>query len=209
MAAFAQQYWPDQKTANTDLIIGLVRMLVASAGEGQASNQKALLVSGVTRCLIELALASNAPTHLKASALITLSDIFRGSNVNQDMFTNLWVQPLIPVYPEYAQDEHPPSHQDEEEPEWQRAQPVPAILALIALAVQGDPGLGMEAAGPGGLKVRAAAVALFEVRLDCCLLLKSGLNVANVDNRPFFIIELCGEQSRCASVHRPGDVAQP
>lgn len=166
MAAFAQQFWPEQKAANTDLIIGLVRMLVASAGEGQVSNQRALLSSGVTRCFVELALASNAPSHLKASALITLSDIFRGSTVNQDMFTDLWVQPLIPVYPEYGQDEEPPQ---DEEPEWQRAQPVPAILALIALAVQGDPGLGMEAAGPGGLKVRAAAVALFEVSAQSCL----------------------------------------
>lgn len=169
LGAFAQQYWPDQKIANTDLVLGLIRMLVASAGDGQAANQNILLASGVSRCLVEMALASNAPSQLKAAALVALSDIFRGSNANQDNFTNLWVQPLIPVYPEY-EEEH--SQHEPEEPEWQRAQPVPAILALIALAVQGDPGLNVEASGATGLKVRSAAVALFEVSF-CCLRIHS------------------------------------
>lgn len=160
LSAFAQQYWPEQKVANTEIVLNLVRMLVATAGEGHAANQQTLLVSGVSRCLAELSLASNAPPQLKAAALITLSDIFRGSPANQDMFTNLWVQPLIPVFPETYDGEEP---SPDEEPDWQRAQPVPAILALIALAVQGDPALGMEAASPSGLRVRTAAVSLFEV----------------------------------------------
>jgi len=159
LAAFAQQYWPEQKATNAQLVLGLVRMLVGGAGEGRSMNAKALLQSGLTRCLLELSLASNAPTSLKAHALNALADLFKGSPPNQDLLTNLWVQPLIPVFPNGGDDEQ----QEEAQIDWQRAQPVPAILALIALAVQGDPGLGMDASGPHGLQVRAAAVALFEV----------------------------------------------
>ena len=41
-------------------------MLVGGAGSGRTGNQKALLNSGSTRCLAELALASNAPAVLKS-----------------------------------------------------------------------------------------------------------------------------------------------
>jgi len=157
LSTFAQQFWPEQKATNAQLVLGLIRMLVGGAGEGRSMNTKALLQSGVTRCLLELSLASNAPTTLKAHALNALADLFKGSPINQDLLTNLWVQPMIPVYSE--------EESSEQGPEWQRAQPVPATLALIALAVQGDPGLGIDAGGPEGLQVRAAAVGLFEVSL--------------------------------------------
>jgi len=42
-------------------------MLVGGAGgSGRSQNQDALLKTGLTRCLIELALASNAPAVLKS-----------------------------------------------------------------------------------------------------------------------------------------------
>jgi hypothetical protein len=121
--------------------------------------QRALLSVSLTRCLAELGLASNAPSQLKALALLTLADILRGSPPNQQLFTDLEVSPLIPST--YDAESYTPN----EEPRWERAQPVPAILALVATAVEGDPGLGHLATSIEGLRTRAAAVACFEVRL--------------------------------------------
>lgn len=66
LASFAFQPWSEQKVINAGLVISLVRMLVGGAGTGRSGNQKALLTSGLTRCLAELALASNAPAVLKS-----------------------------------------------------------------------------------------------------------------------------------------------
>jgi hypothetical protein len=57
---------------NAGLVISLVRMLVGGAGSGRAGNQKALLQTGLTRCLIEMGLASNAPAVLKAQVRLCL-----------------------------------------------------------------------------------------------------------------------------------------
>lgn len=58
-------------------------MLVGGAGPGKLMNQKGLLASGVTRCLIELGLASNAPgvvkSQVKASPSHALSLFFIGA----------------------------------------------------------------------------------------------------------------------------------
>jgi hypothetical protein len=134
----------------------------------------------VTRCLIELGLASNAPTSLKALALLSLADILRGSPPNQDVFANLHISPLIPSA--YDSDEYVPG----DEPRWERAQPVPAILALVAMAIEGDPGLGRMATSPEGLRTRAAAVACFEVS-NCVLIAKRG------GSNNFSDVELCGK----------------
>jgi len=165
---FANQYWPEQKLINALSVITLIQTLVAGAGEGRASNQKALLKEGVSRCLAEISLASNSPPSLKWTSLNALSEITKGSTNNQDMLTEVMVQPLIPVFRSdglQATSPTDPSSPEESDIEWQRAQPVPAILALIALAVQGDPGLSMAESQGGldGLRVRAAAVGLFEV----------------------------------------------
>lgn len=45
-------------------------MLVGGAGTGREGNQKALLGSGLSRCLSELALASNAPAVLKSQVCL-------------------------------------------------------------------------------------------------------------------------------------------
>lgn len=67
LATFAFQSWSEQKVINAGLVISIVRMLVGGAGgSGRSQNQEALLKTGLTRCLIEMALASNAPAVLKA-----------------------------------------------------------------------------------------------------------------------------------------------
>ena len=154
LTAFSTQHWPEQKATNAELVLTLVRTLLTGAGEGRQANQRALLSTGMSRCLIELSLASNAPSPLKAQALHALGDSLRTSPHNQDLFTSTQVSPLIPVVPESA-----PPHI---EPDWQRAEPVPAILALVSMAVQGDPGLGHFALSPEGLRARAGALAAIE-----------------------------------------------
>ncbi|GAA6001670.1 hypothetical protein JCM10207_002257 [Rhodosporidiobolus poonsookiae] len=183
LATFAFQSWSEQKVINAGLVISLVRMLVGGAGSGRAANQKALLQTGLTRCLIELALASNAPAVLKSQSLNALADILRLSPDNQNLLTSLIVTPLIPPLapssPEtYGEDaahhdhsEHDPhghhhhagrEHEHAEPPrpsanKWRRGAPVAAVVAVVNLAVNGDGTPGRE-----GLRVRASAASTFE-----------------------------------------------
>ncbi|GAA5978532.1 hypothetical protein JCM11641_007976 [Rhodosporidiobolus odoratus] len=188
LATFAFQSWSEQKVINAGLVISLVRMLVGGAGSGRSSNQKALLQTGLTRCLIELALASNAPAVLKSQSLNALADILRLSSDNQSLLTSLIVTPLVPPltpsspetynedsanpdHPDYdpyaAEDqqhqhhEHGHDHDEHEQSSstnnWRRGEPVPAVVAVVNLAVNGDGTPGRE-----GLRVRASAASLFE-----------------------------------------------
>ncbi|KAI5478541.1 hypothetical protein MNV49_004798 [Pseudohyphozyma bogoriensis] len=171
LAAFAFQPWSEQKVINAGLVISLVRMLVGGAGTGRAGNQKALLSSGITRCLAELALASNAPAVLKSQSLNALADILRLSPPNQEAIANLTVTPLIPpLAPSHESsyaaaagedgermDARVSSTQSASDHRWHRGIPVLAIVAAVSLSVQGDGTPGRE-----GLRVRAAAAGLFE-----------------------------------------------
>ncbi|GAA5832882.1 hypothetical protein JCM11251_000516 [Rhodosporidiobolus azoricus] len=186
LSTFAFQSWSEQKVINAGLVISLVRMLVGGAGSGRLANQKALLQTGLTRCLMELALASNAPAVLKSQSLNALADILRLSPDNQSLLTSLIITPLIPPlapsspetydheaqdpnHPDYdphalhghGQHDHQHDHQQHGfEPsrnKWTRGDPVPAVVAVVSLAVDGDGTPGRE-----GLRVRAAAAALFE-----------------------------------------------
>lgn len=118
---------------------------------------------------------------LSLQSLNALADIMRSSPDNQSLLTSLIVTPLIPpVTPsspetyagedgaehprsslDHAHDEDDPSHaahQPAAPPptKWRRGTPVPAVVAVTALAVNGDGTPGRE-----GLRVRAAAANLF------------------------------------------------
>lgn len=166
--AFAFQEWPQQKAINAQMVLHLVRTLMTGAGEGRMQNQKALLAAGLTHCLIELALASSAPPSLKTIALNALADLLAQSPPNQDFLSNLQVMPLIPA---------PPSG-DSEAPQrtWQRAQPVSAVLALVGMAIEGEPGSETDPNDRESLRLRAAAVRVFEVS-GCKLNTAQTLNV--------------------------------
>ncbi|EJT45264.1 transporter [Trichosporon asahii var. asahii CBS 2479] len=143
--AFALQDWPEQKMYNAGLVLGLVRMLVGGPGGG---NQTAMAKDGVTRCLLELALASNAPNSLKCLALNTLTPIMLGSLANQQLMSSLKVAPLVPVH---ADDEHPNGG-------FVRLPLQSTVEALVSSVVEGDPSAGGKA-----LRSRAAGVNMFEV----------------------------------------------
>jgi intracellular protein transport protein USO1 len=109
-----------------------------------------MVSSGITRCLLELALASNAPPALKAQALNTLTPILLASPQNQLILSGLALSPLMPVP---ADDQHPNGG-------FVRLSVRPAVLALLESVVEG------EAESPGrGLRGRAAGVNMFEVGL--------------------------------------------
>lgn len=143
--AFALQDWPEQKIYNAGLVLGLVRMLVGGPGGG---NQSAMGGGGVTRTLLELSLASNAPNALKCQALNTLTPIMLSSVANQALLSTLMISPLVPVQ---ADHEHPGGG-------FIRLPPRPAAVALAAAVIEGDP-----SAGGRGLRGRAAGVNMFEV----------------------------------------------
>lgn len=106
--------------------------------------------SGVTRCLLEIALASNAPSGLKSQALNTLSPILASSVPNQTLVSTLSLSPLVAVH---ADEEHPNGG-------FVRIPPRPAVVALVATTVDGD-----SVNGGRGLRGRAAGVNMFEVSL--------------------------------------------
>lgn len=107
-----------------------------------------MVASGVTRCLLELALSSNAPASLKAQALNTLTPIMLASPKNQSLLSTLVMAPLIAVA---ADEEHPQGG-------FIRLPMRQAVVALVGTVVDGQ-----GAMGGRGLRGRAAGVNMFEV----------------------------------------------
>jgi hypothetical protein len=108
-----------------------------------------MAVAGITRCLIELALSSNAPPALKAQALNTLTPIMLTSPQNQSLLSNLSLAPLVAVP---ANEEHPNGG-------FVRLPMRPAVLALVGSVVEGAD---VEPSAGRALKGRAAGVNMFE-----------------------------------------------
>jgi hypothetical protein len=156
--AFAFQEWPEQKTINAQMVLHLIRTLMTGAGDGRAQNQRALLTAGLTHCLIEMSLASTAPPSLKTLALNTMADILASSPPNQDLLSSLQVMPLIPTM---ASDPSRNPYEPQERT-WQRARPVSAVLALVGMAIEGEPGSDSDPNDRENIKLRAAAVRAFE-----------------------------------------------
>ncbi len=96
--------------------------------------------------MLELALASNAPTPLKSQALHLLPP-----NINYPL-SELVVTPYMPV----------PETNGEE---WDRLEPSSALDALVELAIHGEyNGLYDDKKLKDGLELRAGAASVFEVR---------------------------------------------
>ncbi|KAJ7478630.1 p115 like vesicle tethering protein [Mycena galericulata] len=142
---FALQFWDDQKLSNASLVIGIMGMLISSS-KGNSTQE----VSAFTRCLVEIALASNAPTPLKTQALRLLPP-----NLNLPL-SSIVLTPYCPV-------------PDTNGEEWDRLEPASALDVLVELALQGEyNGVDSDKRLKDGLELRAAAVGVFEnfVRQD-------------------------------------------
>ncbi|KAF5387223.1 hypothetical protein D9757_006830 [Collybiopsis confluens] len=135
---FALQFWDEPKLKNAQAIVTIIALLVGSKGY---SGQD---VHVFTRCLIETALASNAPTALKSQALRLLP-----SNLHFPL-SELIVTPYMPV----------PETNGEE---WDRLESASALDALVELALHGEyNGIENNKRMIRGLELRAAAVGVFE-----------------------------------------------
>ncbi|KAF7290091.1 hypothetical protein HMN09_01314300 [Mycena chlorophos] len=136
---FALQYWDNQKLANASLIVAIMGMFIGSS-KGNSTPE----VLSYTRCLVELALASNAPTPLKTQALKLLP-----SNLTFPL-SELRVTPYMPV---------PETNGDE----WDRLEDASALDVLVELALHGEyNGLDGEKRLKDALELRVAAVNVFE-----------------------------------------------
>ena len=109
------------------------------------------------RCLLELSLASNAPTTLKTHALRLLPARLAIP------LPQLALTPYVPV----------PGTNGEE---WDRLEPASALDALVEMVLAGEYGGVDGDAGPGSsarrkdkLELRAAAAGVFEVRCSRCV----------------------------------------
>ncbi|KZO92290.1 hypothetical protein CALVIDRAFT_551102 [Calocera viscosa TUFC12733] len=148
--SFALQFWDAQKLANATAVVRLVQVLLGGVGAGKEQNQLALLASGMTRCLVELGLASNAPTSLKIHALNALSTLLASSRANQQLLASLSLTPYA-----WAGGD-----------EWDRLPSQSSVTSLIRTAISGDLGAAVLTGGGEaereGLECRAAAVQAFD-----------------------------------------------
>ncbi|KAF9012594.1 p115 like vesicle tethering protein [Cyathus striatus] len=135
---FALQFWDEQKQANASLIVGIMGTLIGSKGHNVQES------STYTRCLVETALASNAPTPLKTQALRLLP-----SNISFPL-SEITLTPYMPV----------PETNGEE---WDRLEPASALDALVELAIHGEyNGMDGGKRSKEGLELRSAAATVFE-----------------------------------------------
>ncbi|KAI5995340.1 p115 like vesicle tethering protein [Pisolithus orientalis] len=134
---FALQFWDSKKAHNASLVVGTMGMLIGS--KGTTSQETHVFI----RCLVELALASNAPTSLKTQALQLLP-----SNLAFPL-ADVIVTPYMPV---------PESNGEE----WDRLEPASALDALVELGLHGEyNGLYGDKRLKDSLDLRAAALGVF------------------------------------------------
>ncbi|KAG8862622.1 hypothetical protein FRB96_001181 [Tulasnella sp. 330] len=139
---FNLQFWNSQKVMNAGAVVGICQMLIA----GKGGVNQAPDMGGMARCLMELALASNAPINLKTKCLRALP---------QDPPMLNLITCYIPV----------PETNGEE---WDRLAAEPAVGVLVAYALDGDFGMAGATPEPVGpqarreaLELRAAALSTF------------------------------------------------
>ncbi|KAG0204277.1 hypothetical protein BGX28_003737 [Mortierella sp. GBA30] len=179
--------WSDQKGNNMIMVLELIRVLVVPDHSNTVPNQ----------LLIDLALTSNAPQRVKASALYALAELIRLNKVNQDALSKAVI---IPAHPPPTPSVDPSStltppgrssaqlsrtsfqsgrgsaqgnHRSMEQRER-----CPAIVEVVAIAVGNYPGCTYS--------VRAAATCLFQSfvleNIDTQMVLATTLNPPPEDN---------------------------
>ncbi|KAI0821292.1 p115 like vesicle tethering protein [Irpex lacteus] len=136
---FALQFWEGgQKKANAGAVIGIMGILL---GSKSGTPQETFAFS---RCFIEIALASNTPTHLKTQALRLLP-----SNLTFPL-PSLSLTPYVPV-------------PDTNGEEWDRLEPASALDVLVELILNGEyNGLHSAKRTRDDLELRGAALNVFQ-----------------------------------------------
>ncbi|KAI9506876.1 Vesicle-mediated ER to Golgi transport protein [Coemansia spiralis] len=112
--------WTAQHARNMLVVLDIIRMLIQPGNTNTESNQTAMQQYGLIPPLLQLALANEAPSSVRAQALYAIGDTIRSHQANQNLFQRI----LITA----AADE------DTEEAEI-KAIPEPAIIIVIRLSV--------------------------------------------------------------------------
>ncbi|KAN0137791.1 Uso1 / p115 like vesicle tethering protein, head region domain containing protein [Lactarius tabidus] len=135
---FALQFWNDEKATNAGLILEAIGLLLGSKGAGLREGY------AFTRLLIEMALASNAPTRLKVKCLRLLPP------AAAPLLPDLILTPYMPV-------------PDTNGEEWDRLEAATGIDALLELIMHGEYN-GQDAVRrqKESVDLRATAVGVFE-----------------------------------------------
>ncbi|CAG8512013.1 7681_t:CDS:10 [Ambispora leptoticha] len=139
---FLTQDWPEQLVSNTYVLLELIRILVVPNNTNTVKNQNVMHQYSVLKPIIELALASNAPSPLKAQALYALADLIRANQASQEYLEKIVIAipHLRETPPPYNEKALPPQSYNEKalppQPYNEKALPPrPAVMALIAIAV--------------------------------------------------------------------------
>lgn len=141
----------EQKVINASLVLTVAGLLVEGQGESKRLNQNALLTSGFTRCLIDLALASTAPSSLKSQALHVLAALLRSNRSSQDLLASTQVAPILNISTT-TETQSPESN-------YTRLPERPAVVELVGAAING---VSFAASVLQGLAFRASALDCFD-----------------------------------------------
>ncbi|KAF9586489.1 hypothetical protein BGW38_003820 [Lunasporangiospora selenospora] len=192
--------WSDQKGNNMIMVLELIRVLVVPDHSNTATNQKSMSQCGIVQLLITLALTSNAPQRVKASAFYALAELVRLNKANQDVLFKAVIAPAHPPpvpHEDVLSSLSPPNRSSvqlsrssfqqgrgthDDHGAHQRASgpraKCPAVVETVAIAVGQYPGCSYS--------VRASATCLFQALLlenpDTQLVLASTLNPPPEDN---------------------------
>ncbi|KAI8984524.1 p115 like vesicle tethering protein [Mycotypha africana] len=161
--------WPPQKVANTVLVLQLIRILTEPDSSSTPINQKVMVQSGILLPIVQLGLCSNVPSIVRTEALYSIAYVLASNTENQDIFAKVVVA-------------SPPALTEEGQIDTsiEPALPRPAIVSLIAVAVDEDYGVSYSYSS------RAAATYTVYSYLngnpDAQLALVSTLNLPPEDN---------------------------
>lgn len=83
--------WSAQKVTNLHLMLQLVRVLVSPVNSpgATASCQKAMFTCGLLQQLCTILMATGVPADILTETINTVSEVIRGSQVNQDYFASV------------------------------------------------------------------------------------------------------------------------
>ncbi|XP_056619884.1 general vesicular transport factor p115 isoform X2 [Triplophysa dalaica] len=83
--------WSAQKVTNLHLMLQLVRVMVSPVNSpgGTSSCQKAMFQCGLLQQLCTILMATGVPADILTETINTVSEVIRGSDVNQDYFASV------------------------------------------------------------------------------------------------------------------------
>lgn len=127
---FSFEDWPEQKVANTVLVLQLIRILTEPGNSSTPINQTVMVQSGILLPIVQLALCSNVPSIVRTEALYAIAYVVDANRQNQDTFARV----VVACPPALGEDRQPI-------PNAASSLPRPALVSLISIALMEDHGM--------------------------------------------------------------------